>query len=116
MLFIRARMENIRGAFSSANGSPLLGLAMPPYRETRRTLVNEIVLVDTGAWIALFDSREEQHTTVSELSDLIESLDLLFPWPVLYETLRTRFVRRPEWIIRLNDRLKKPNVLFIDDS
>jgi hypothetical protein len=34
----------------------------------------------------------------------------------LYETLRTRFVRRPDWVAHLDVLLKKPNVLFLDDT
>jgi predicted nucleic acid-binding protein len=78
--------------------------------------VNETVLADTGYWIALFDPREERHADVADTADLIESLTLVMPWPILYETLRTRFVRRPDWVARLDERLKKPNVAFIDDE
>jgi len=77
--------------------------------------VSDTILVDTGAWIALFDSREEQHHAVSEYAELIEVYQLVVPWPTLYETLRTRFVRRPEWVTRLDEQLKKPTVVFIDD-
>lgn len=78
--------------------------------------MSETVLVDTGCWIALFDPREEKHRLVAETTDLIESLNLVFPWPILYETLRTRFVRHRQWVARLDERLKKPTVFFIDDS
>lgn len=78
--------------------------------------MNRAVLVDTGCWIALFDPREDKHQLIVEVADLIESLHLIVPWPILYETLRTRFVRRRDWVARLDDRLKKPTVSFIDDS
>jgi predicted nucleic acid-binding protein len=77
--------------------------------------VSESVLVDTGYWIALFDPREPAHERVVGSEDLIESLTLVVPWPILYETLRTRFVRRRDWVARLDGRLKRPNVVFIDD-
>jgi hypothetical protein len=38
------------------------------------------------------------------------------PWPVAYETLRTRFVRRPSWVAALDQRLSKSSVTFIDDN
>lgn len=64
--------------------------------------MSETVLVDTGYWIALFDPREAAHGTVAGTEDLIELLTLVMPWPVLYETLRTRFMRRRDWVARLD--------------
>jgi predicted nucleic acid-binding protein len=78
--------------------------------------VPEVILVDTGSWIALFDAREQHHLAVAEYADLIESLDLVMPWPIAYETLRTRFVRRPDWVASFDERLKRSTVTFIDDS
>jgi predicted nucleic acid-binding protein len=77
--------------------------------------VSETVLVDTGFWIALFDPREEHHRTAVDHAELIEDLHVVMPWPTLYETLRTRFVRHPEWVASLHARLTKPTVSFIDD-
>jgi predicted nucleic acid-binding protein len=78
--------------------------------------VSDTILVDTGAWIALFDPREEQQHAVTEYADFIEMFQLVVPWPTLYETLRTRFVRRPVWVTQLDEQLKKPTVVFIDDG
>jgi predicted nucleic acid-binding protein len=78
--------------------------------------VNEIILVDTGFWIALYDGREEHHEAVNGVAELIDELHLVFPWPTLDEVLRTRFVRRPEWVAALNQRLTGPRVTFIDDA
>lgn len=77
--------------------------------------MTETALVDTGFWIALFDPREARHQTAGRNEDLLEFVTLIIPWPTLYETLRTRFVRRPDWVVRLDERLKKANVGFIDD-
>ena len=78
--------------------------------------MNETVLVDTGFWIALFDPRAEDHDRANDIAELIDSMRLIIPWPIAYETLRTRFVRRPEWVAKLNERLRGPAVTFIDDS
>ena len=78
--------------------------------------VNETVLVDTGFWIAIFDPRAVGHDKANDIADLIDSMRLVIPWPIAYETLRTRFVRRPEWVASLNERLKRASVTFIDDS
>ncbi len=73
-------------------------------------------LVDTGFWIALFDPRDQYHADARNLADRLESLTLIVPWPVLYETLRTRFMRHRDWIVALDQRLKKPNTIFLDDQ
>lgn len=78
--------------------------------------MSDTALVDTGFWIALFDPRDEHHESAGEREDLLELVTLIVPWPILYETLRTRFVRRPEWVLRLDQLLKKPNVEFVDDQ
>jgi predicted nucleic acid-binding protein len=78
--------------------------------------VSECALVDTGYWIALFDPREEHHARIVGSEDLFDLLTLVFPWPLLYEILRTRFVRRRDWVARLDAQLKKPHVVLIDDS
>ena len=77
--------------------------------------MSETVLADTGYWIALFDPREAEHATTLGTEELLEMLTLVLPWPLLYETLRTRFVRRRHWVARLDERLKRPNVAFVDD-
>lgn len=77
--------------------------------------MSETVLADTGYWIALFDPREADHAKTAGTEELLEMLTLVVPWPLLYETLRTRFVRRRDWVARLDGRLKRPNVEFVDD-
>jgi predicted nucleic acid-binding protein len=78
--------------------------------------VSETVLADTSFWIALFDERESEHKRMGTYEELLELVTLVVPWPIMYETLRTRFVRRPEWVFRLDKHLKKPTVEFIDDK
>lgn len=76
----------------------------------------ETLLVDTGAWLALFDPRAEHHRAIVAVADLIDLAHLVMPWPVAYETLRTRLVRRPAWVAAFDQRLKRPSVTFIDDA
>ncbi len=82
----------------------------------KRTRVSETILVDTGFWIALFDPQQAEHENARAKADYVELATLIVPWPTLYETLRTRFVRRPDWVTRFDERLKKPSVKFIDDG
>lgn len=78
--------------------------------------MNERILVDTGFWIALYDPREAYYGVANSVGDLIDEFPIVMPWPIAYETLRTRFVRHPEWVSSLDIRLKKPSVTFIDDT
>jgi predicted nucleic acid-binding protein len=56
------------------------------------------LLLDTGFWYALYDSRDPHHADAKDLADLLESYNLVLPWPILYETLNSRFVRRRQWL------------------
>ncbi len=58
----------------------------------------DTVLVDTGAWIALCDASDANHPAVAGYADVIEVHPLVVPWPIMYESLRTRFTRRPAWV------------------
>ncbi len=78
--------------------------------------MGETLLVDTGAWLALFDRHDEHHQTILDVADLIDEAHLIVPWPLLYETPRTRLVRRREWVSRLDERLRRPSVTFVDDA
>ncbi len=78
--------------------------------------MSDTLLVDTGAWLALFDPTEAYHEAISGYADLIEIAHLVVPWPMACETLRTRFVRRPAWVAALDQRLSKPSVTFVDDA
>ena len=74
------------------------------------------LLADTGFWIALLDEKDQHYQSAGERAPWIDVATLVMPWPVLYETLRTRLVRRPARVLRLDEQLKKPNVQFIDDG
>ena len=78
--------------------------------------MSETLLVDTGAWLALFDPTEAHHEAMAGVADLIELAHLVVPWPVVYEILRTRLVRRPAWVAAFDQRLRKPSVTFLDDA
>lgn len=74
------------------------------------------VVVDAGFWYALYDARDALHDQANAKASHIDSLTLVFPWPTLYETLGTRFVKNRSGIERLAILLKRPNVRFIDDT
>lgn len=78
--------------------------------------VRRSVIVDAGYWYALFDSRDGFFHDAQAKAHHVDSLIVVFPWPTLYETLGTRFVKNRHGIDGFERVLKRPNVRFIDDA
>lgn len=74
------------------------------------------VLVDSGFWLALWDTRDQWHAYARPIVPILSSHQLLLPWPTLYETLCTRFVRRTLCLDALLTQLQKDNHHKLDDS
>jgi predicted nucleic acid-binding protein len=75
----------------------------------------ESALVDTGVWFAMFDSRHPYYKEGQEKADLLEILQVVVPWPTMYEALRTRLVRNSYALARLETYLKSPAIVYLDD-
>ena len=60
----------------------------------RRRMIGGL-LVDTGFFFALRDARDQYHASAEEKKHLLDTREVILPWPVLYETLNTRFVGLP---------------------
>ena len=73
-------------------------------------------LIDTGFWFALYDNRDQYHKKAIDIAEYLEFYNLLIPWPSLYETLNTRFVRRPEWLRDFERHLNKYQTVKIPDE
>ena len=76
----------------------------------------EVLLVDSGFFFALFDPRDSHHAAAIEMQEWLEQLSVVIPWPILYETINTRFVRRPTTIERFESILRRPDTELLDDS
>jgi predicted nucleic acid-binding protein len=76
----------------------------------------ENALADTGLWYAIFDRRDQYHSEVQEKAEALEPFQIVLPWPTLYETLRTKFVRNRTALGQFERYLKRPNVTYLDDS
>ena len=77
---------------------------------------NRIALIDTGFWYAVFDQRDQHYEAAQNKVDLLTQFRYVLPWPVLYETLCTRFIRRPLYIRKFESFLKRPNAVLLDDA
>ncbi len=74
------------------------------------------LLIDTGYFFALHTESDRYHTVADSKKDLVETAQVILPWPVLYETLNTKFVGTPgaiEWFDRL---IKSPTTVLLDDT
>lgn len=76
----------------------------------------EYLLADTGFWYAIFDPRDPYYAETMEKTDLLEIAQIVLPWPTLYETLRTRFVRNRLALRKFELFLKKSTISFLDDA
>ena len=77
---------------------------------------NEIALVDTGFWYAVFDERDQHYKDAQDNIELLMDITYILPWPILYETLCTRFIRRDLYIRKFEKLLKRPNAFLLDDT
>ena len=74
------------------------------------------LLVDSGFFFALFDPRDQHHAAARDKQEWLEMFSVVMPWPILYETINTRFMRRPETIARFESLMNAPETEFLDDS
>ena len=74
------------------------------------------LLVDTGFFFALHDGRDQYHADALERRHLLDKGQIILPWPVLYETLNTRFIGIPEAVGWLDRLVQLPTTELLDDS
>lgn len=74
------------------------------------------LLLDTGFWYALYDDRDSRYEDAQILADLLDRHNLIMPWPCLYETLNTRFVRRREWVDSFSAYVMRASTVYLPDE
>lgn len=65
-------------------------------------------IVDTGFWFGLYDKNDslEYHNAAIRIAPKLERFNkIIIPWPSLYETLNTKFMKSPNWRIDFKRRL-----------
>lgn len=74
------------------------------------------VLVDTCFWFGFYNTDDAQHhEDCLLLYEYLFPHKLIIPWPSLYETLNTKFVKQRKWLSQFEDFLCKSNIEKIDD-
>lgn len=74
------------------------------------------LLVDTGFFIAMYDERDAHHAEAQDKQNLLDVYTVILPWPVLYETINTRFSRRRGIMARFDALITSSDTALLDDS
>jgi len=76
------------------------------------------ILADTGFWIALFDKRDTHFDRANEIFNEyeLESEYIVYPWPILYETMNTRFLNRVEALHGFQKLIRNPFAVRLEDQ
>lgn len=74
------------------------------------------VLVDTGFWYALYDPTDQYYAQATSKADLLESMNVLIPWPCLYETFNTRFAKNKIAVRSFEELLRQTHVVLMQDE
>ena len=74
------------------------------------------ILVDTGYFFALCFEGDENHALAQQTLHLLDTHPVIVPWPVLYETVNTRFVKQHRAMTRFNALLMDGRTTLLDDS
>jgi predicted nucleic acid-binding protein len=64
----------------------------------------------------MFDRSDQHHSEAKDKVEVLERFQIVLPWPTLYETLRTKFVKNSVALGQFERFLKRPNVTHLDDS
>ena len=82
----------------------------------RRIEVPKNLLLDSGFWYALYDARDPFHEQANAFAKYLDFYTLVIPWPALYETLNTRFVRHPEWLRPFEQYVQRSSSVRLPDE
>ena len=73
------------------------------------------IVIDSGFWFALFEVRDEHHTAALTREPILNSSEVLIPWPSLYEVLNTKLCKNRYSISQFESYLRRPRFYRIDD-
>ena len=74
------------------------------------------VLADTGFWYAFYDTRDQYHADAEEKGHLLQSTNVLIPWPCLYETFNSRFAKNKMAVRSFDTLLRQTHVKLLTDE
>jgi predicted nucleic acid-binding protein len=74
------------------------------------------IVADSGFWFALFNERDTHHDEAQVIEEELSFHVIVVPWPTLYESINTRFMRRHHNIVRFKKFLEKSSTVLLEDD
>ena len=76
------------------------------------------ILLDSGVWYALCDARDRtaSREVIDDIYARVTVHTIVVPWPIVYETLRTRFVRSRPAMERFEQEIRSRRIILLDDA
>ena len=76
----------------------------------------QTVLADSCFWLGLVDANDQYHEKANEIAELIDSNQIIIPWPCLYEIISTHLAGRKDRMIYFEELISKPSIELLDDA
>jgi predicted nucleic acid-binding protein len=73
-------------------------------------------ILDSGYWFGLYFPTDTYHQQANDLADSLLGVRIVVPWPILYETVATKFAKSRDAMTKFEKVLKSPSTLFLDDQ
>ncbi|MDR1984182.1 MAG: hypothetical protein LBQ28_05100 [Prevotellaceae bacterium] len=74
------------------------------------------VLVDSGFWFALYDEHDSYHAYAIDIAEYLNNNIVIIPFPTLYESINTRFMKNRIARNEFANILKKDNIKIVNDE
>ena len=74
------------------------------------------VLIDSSFLFALFNERDQNHAAALKMAEWRDIAQPILAWPVLYETINTRLIRRPTELAQFQAIARAPATILLDDT
>jgi predicted nucleic acid-binding protein len=74
------------------------------------------ILVDSGFWFALYDINDQYHCQATKIVEYFDSAEIIIPFPTLYETINTKFMKNKMAKIEFEAVLNQENVFVVSDE
>jgi predicted nucleic acid-binding protein len=74
------------------------------------------IIVDTGFWFALYTPSDQNHQAATTREDLLESSNVLIPWPSLYETFNSKFAKNALAVQQFQRLLRRGSTELLGDE
>ncbi|MDR2125752.1 MAG: hypothetical protein LBP63_02830 [Prevotellaceae bacterium] len=74
------------------------------------------VIIDSGFWFALYDPSDAYYTEANNIAEHLNNNNVIIPFPTLYESINTRFMKNSTAKTEFENILKRSNVKIVDDE